>query len=165
MIVAIDVYYTYSNQAKAVAIVFENWQSQQIKKIYNQKFSYVEEYEPGNFYKRELPCIKKVLSLIEEEYEYIIIDGYVSLGSKKLPGLGAHLWNYLKNKKPIIGVAKNYFKDTPENCSLFRGKSKKPLYITSIGIELDIAKTCILKMSGKNRIPDLLKAVDLESKK
>ena len=63
-------------------------------------------------------------------------------------------------KKAIIGVAKNFFKDTPHNCEILRGKSQKPLFITSIGIDLIDAKQNILKMSGEHRLPDLIKKVD-----
>jgi len=43
---------------------------------------------------------------------------------------------------------------------IFRGKSTNPLYITSEGIELEIAADLILNMHGIYRIPTLLKKVD-----
>ncbi len=61
-------------------------------------------------------------------------------------------------------MAKNYFKDTPEDSVIFRGQSQKPLYITSIDIPLNIAKESIIKMYGDHRIPDLIKKIDLETR-
>ena len=75
-----------------------------------------------------------------------------------------YLWQSLTTKIPVIGVAKNYFKDTPKACEILRGQSLKPLYITTIGIDLEQAKQYILEMSGQHRIPTLLKLVDQKSR-
>ena len=61
-------------------------------------------------------------------------------------------------------MAKNYFKDTPEDCVVLRGKSQKPLYITSIDIPLNVAKENIMQMYGNHRIPNLIKQIDLKSR-
>ena len=65
-------------------------------------------YIPGSFYKRELPCILSLLSDINETVDTIIVDGYVSLGSR--PGLGQHIKDEIEPRVAVIGVAKNYFK-------------------------------------------------------
>lgn len=122
----------------------------------------IEPYEPGSFYKRELPCILAILQKISEDIEVIVIDGYVTLGEKEKPGLGTHLFNHLEGEIPIIGVAKNRFTNTPDQCALLRGASKKPLFITCLGIDLVDAKQCIQNMHGQHRIPTLLKLVDSE---
>ena len=57
-------------------------------------------------------------------------------------------------------MAKNEFRDTPEQCHILRGQSLKPLFITSIGIDLKLAENNISAMSGKHRIPIMLKEVD-----
>ena len=71
-----------------------------------------------------------------------------------------HLYDSLQKKVPVIGVAKNPFKDVNVESELLRGNSLKPLYITSVGYPLSQAKKCISLMAGKNRIPSLLKKVD-----
>lgn len=83
MIIAIDVFYKSACQAKVVAILFDDWYSQNIKRVYSIDLENISEYKSGEFYKRELPCIVQLLELIEEEYDYIIIDGYVYLGAEK----------------------------------------------------------------------------------
>jgi len=58
-------------------------------------------------------------------------------------------------------VAKTNFASNKENkVELLRGKSMKPLYITSIGIDIEEAKENISKMSGEYRFPTLLKELD-----
>jgi endonuclease V-like protein UPF0215 family len=47
---------------------------------------------------------------------------------------------------------------------LLRGSSMRPLYITSIGIDLDYATELIKNMKGNNRIPTLLKTLDTLTK-
>lgn len=164
MIVVIDVFYKLQNKAKAVAILFDDWESQEIKKVYTIDIEHVADYVSGEFYKRELPCILQLLEHVEENYSYIVVDGYVYLGAEKKAGLGQHLWNSLSAKKPIIGVAKNYFKDTPKECFVLRGRSEKPLYVTAIGLPLQSAVESIIKMYGEHRMPYMLKAVDLQSR-
>ena len=79
--------------------------------------------------------------------------------------MGGHLHQHLKSRIPIIGVAKTNFASL-ENSKrhLLRGKSLSPLYITSIGIDLDEATELIKYMSGPNRIPTLLKTLDTLTK-
>ena len=93
--------------------------------------------------------------------DIIVIDGFVQLNAKSKPGLGMHLFNALKGKVPVIGVAKNPFRGISEDSELLRGGSSKPIYITSVGIPLDKAKEHVNSMSGKSRIPMLLKKVDM----
>lgn len=87
----------------------------------------------------------------------MIIDGYIDPGNK--PGLGRHLWRTLGEKVIVIGVAKTFFKGT-ETVKVFRGRSRRPLYITSAGIDTFEAASLIEKMPGNFRIPDMLKLVD-----
>jgi len=158
---AIDVHYEGS-AAVAAGILFPTWSSDEIYRTIIKKVSDVAPYEPGSFYKRELPCILKVLEEVTEKLDVIIIDGFVMLGNhnEESDGLGMHLYNSLNNSIPIIGVAKKAFVDTPTECEVYRGGSNKPLYITSIGINLVDAKKYISKMHGKHRNPTLLKKVD-----
>jgi deoxyribonuclease V len=154
------VYYHDDNTATAAGILFSDWQSTEIEQIVIKQLDNIECYQPGSFYKRELPCILSLLDEVKQELEMIIIDGYITLGTSKKPGLGMHLYESLNKSTPVIGIAKNEFTDTPKECRLYRGNSKTPLYISSIGIPLSAAKSLVAKMHGKYRIPTLLKKVD-----
>ena len=165
MKLAIDVYYFNENNTKAVGVCFQEWESPEPAEIFTNNLDNAEKYEPGNFYKRELPCIIKLLELINtENIDVIIIDGYVYLEDMSIPGLGLHLYNAIERKIPIIGVAKTYYHTNIAE-KILRGKSKTPLYITSAGMEAGEAAGCIKNMYGDYRIPKLLQLLDRETKR
>ena len=159
MNLAIDVYYR-DDTAIVAGITFSSWRvckPNQELVIHVSKFG---GYQPGQFYKRELPCMLELLKQIEPLPSCIVIDGYVYLGADKKPGLGKHLYDALNTQSAIIGVAKNRFGDTPIEAELIRGNSTRPLYITSVGINQVKAKQLISSMCGEYRLPTLLKRVD-----
>lgn len=157
MIAAIDVHYKYDSSATAAAVVFSVFSDSEAFRTYVSRIKKVETYVPGQFYKRELPCLLAILGMIEEEIDTVIIDGYVDLGGK--PGLGRYLWEAQDCKKIIIGVAKKHFRGS-DAVKLYRGKSRQPLFITSAGIEPLKAAGLIEQMHGNNRLPALLKLAD-----
>ncbi|WP_151803524.1 endonuclease V [Acinetobacter guillouiae] len=159
MILAIDVAYT-DNSAQVAGVVFESWASSVVLNHYLITIKPIADYESGQFYKRELPCILTLLDLVQEPIDMIVIDGYVYLGAEQTAGLGQHLYTVLVDKIPVIGVAKNEFRGTPKEFEILRGQSVKPLYVSAIGIELAQAKHNVQSMYGKYRIPELLKQVD-----
>ena len=63
-----------------------------------------------------------------------------------------------KNEKERL--AKKAFKEISDYFAIYRGKSNKPLYVTSEGMEIDTAKKLVSTMSGRFRVPTLLKRVD-----
>ncbi|HWJ26524.1 MAG TPA: endonuclease V [Flavisolibacter sp.] len=158
---AVDVYYN-NNTAKAIAILFKNWQDENPAQIISKSLSDIQPYEPGSFYKRELPCIMALLESIDiNQLELIIIDGYVYLDDQNRLGLGGHLYQSLDKVVPIIGVAKTKFHNNTKNVKeIKRGLSKRPLFVSSIGMDIDSAADYIQSMSGDHRIPDLLKQLD-----
>ncbi len=165
MILAFDTYY-FDSKAKTVCLSFSNWTENKTYQVDSEIIDGIEEYTSGEFYKRELPCI---LSLLEKlpfkDIEAIIIDGFVYLDDNNKLGLGGYLYEILKHKIPIIGVAKNNFATIIVNKrQLLRGKSIKPLFITAIGINIEIATELIRNMEGENRIPTLLKTLDTLTK-
>ena len=159
MILAVDVDYR-DGIAHIAGVAFTDWSDVEPSATYTSELSGIEAYEPGNFFKRELPCILKLLEEHELAPECIIIDGFVYLDGEKEQGLGKHLYDALDDKAVIIGVAKRRFNTTPESCEVYRGQSSKPLYVTAEGVAVDVAKAHIASMHGEYRIPDLLKMAD-----
>src|SRR6185436_3010478 len=88
-------------------------------------------YEPGQVYKRELPLLLAVIP-VDLPITFAVLDGYACLGPDRTPGLGAHLYDALSCRFPVIGVATTAFADTPSE-EVLRGRSERPLYVTSIG--------------------------------
>lgn len=161
MILAFDTYY-FEDSAKTIGLQFENWSDSSYSKIFEESLSNIDKYVSGEFFKRELPCILSLIRQIDlSKCKAIIIDGYVYLDDENHYGLGAHLFEKLENKIPIIGVAKNNFKNIVNlKIEIFRGASLKPLFITSAGMDVREASELIKNMYGKYRIPELLKKVD-----
>lgn len=163
MILAVDVDYR-DGGASIAGIAFENWQDVREISVFRSILDDIEDYIPGQFYRRELPCILKLIEEHQIATDSIVIDGFVYLDGKSRPGLGKHLYDALQGRISVLGVAKRPFKGIARECELYRESSKKPLYITSIGMSLSDAKHHIKSMHGKYRIPDLLKKADQLSK-
>jgi len=159
MKLAVDVQYQ-QNSAIVAGILFEDWGSNEVARTLTVELADIEPYEPGAFYKRELPCILELLKHVTEELTVIVIDGFVTLGIDESDGLGMHLYRSLNARVPVIGVAKKAFLGTPETYEVYRGDSSKPLLVSSVGISLSEAKRLIETMHGKHRIPTLLKRAD-----
>jgi len=159
MILAVDVQY-YDDHAIAAGVLFEDWDSTFVKQEITCRLesSQYGEYVPGEFYKRELPCIEAVIDAIGWLPGIIVIDGYVDLGEKD--GLGRHLCRAHSRMAEIVGVAKSRFVNN-DAVELTRGDAR-PLYITSSGemFNNEEAAACIALMAGPYRIPTLLKRAD-----
>lgn len=149
-----------NNHAYAAGVVFHDWSDDKPEQTCVSHITSVAKYVPGEFYKRELPCILQLLTENDLQPDCIIIDGYVYLDGSSKPGLGWHLYQALGRKVAIIGVAKSSFSAIDAAFGISRGGSIKPLYITSIGIDQTTAQASITGMHGKFRIPTLLKLVD-----
>lgn len=166
MIYLFDSYYTKGFVTTACIGITE-WRSEDVEfeKINHSEIT--SEYVSGQFYRRELPRILELLKGVKlKNNDFVVIDGYVYLDDLETKGLGGYLFEKLGNSIPVIGVAKNRYKSIGENCiELLRGKSRKPLYITSAGIKVVEASEKILSMRGEFRIPKMLKAVDTMSRK
>lgn len=163
MKVVVDVDYRDGDTyAVASAIVFSNWGDSSPLETVSIRISPVAPYEPGSFYKRELPCVLKVLTAISEKRKEsiseIVVDGYVWLGQDH-PGLGYKLYEALNKTIPVIGVAKTHFKGS-DGVQVMRGQSQSPLYVTAEGTDVNEAANHIRHMHGLFRIPTLLKTVD-----
>lgn len=111
-------------------------------------------YEPGNFYRRELPMLVDFLST--REVTGVLVDGFVWLGPDR-KGLGAHLHDALGC--PVIGVAKRGFHEADRVAvPVLRGGSERPLWVTQIGV-VDAAGI-VGAMHGPWRNPTLCKRAD-----
>jgi deoxyribonuclease V len=164
MLLALDVHYREIG-SKAVGVLFD-WGSEQPQEIITSYIDSVAEYTPGEFYKRELPCLLKIIDKIDlNQLEAIIIDGYVYIDNEKKYGLGGILWETLNKQIPIIGVAKtSFFRNKETVIEVTRGESIKPLFVSAIGFDLELAALKIKKMHGSYRIPSILKQLDTETK-
>ncbi len=156
--ICVDVQYA-DLTAKVAGVLFRDWADPQPIHEITISTAVLAEYEPGAFYKRELPCILELLAQLPTTPALIIIDGYVWLGHER-PGLGYHLFTALEGKVPVIGVAKNHFHGIDDACALLRGTSQRPLFVTSEGMDAGEAMRGIEAMHGAHRVPTLIKRAD-----
>ena len=146
--------------AVAACVLFREWDDGEPAGELVRVIERVEEYVPGQFYKRELPCLLAVLSGVTEPLDTILIDGYVWLHDEKTPGLGGYLFEALASQVPIIGVAKTRFLSATTARAVKRGDSDRPLFVTAAGLTAEEAAECVGRMHGSYRLPTLLKRVD-----
>ncbi|WKB53452.1 endonuclease V [Eleftheria terrae] len=159
MMMAVDVDYREPG-AVVAGVSFEHWEDAVPLHEHVASLAEVAPYEPGAFYKRELPCLLALLRQAGELPQLLLVDGYVHLGAEQRDGLGIHLWRALHGRVPVIGVAKTAFAGTPAEAALLRGDSARPLFISAAGIALAEARECVARMHGRHRLPTLLKRVD-----
>lgn len=161
MIYAFDTYY-FDDKARTACVAFHDWADAEPAGIYVRFRNDVEVYESGEFFRRELPCILDVLAEIDlQDGDVIVVDGYVTLNDEGKLGLGGYLYRELGGRIAVIGVAKTLFNQpNSKRMALERGGSKKPLYITAEGMDLQEAYDNICGMHGEYRMPTLLKKMD-----
>src|SRR5262245_35099826 len=98
----LDAYYTDS-AASAACVLFQSWDAAAPLQVLTLRQGAAQAYEPGAFYKRELPLLLAVLELMERPPRTVIVDGYVWLDGGR-PGLGAMLYGALGERVPVVGV-------------------------------------------------------------
>lgn len=161
MILAIDVHYKETT-AKAVGALIQHWEDAVAQQYIIKYLDEVEEYVPGAFYKRELPCILEIVKAIDLRHlSFIVIDGFVVLNDSGKPGLGAYVYESIQQQVPVIGVAKtNFHLNEQHVIPVLRGASANPLYVTAVGTDVKQAAAHIKNMHGEFRLPTVLKELD-----
>ena len=161
MILALDVHYDEpADRAVAAGVAFDDWRAAAASATFVTPVAGVAPYVPGQFYRRELPCLLALLAGHALRPACLVVDGFVHLDAAGTPGLGQHLFDALGGATPVIGVAKTSFARTDARFELRRGASVKPLYVTAAGMRLDEAKAHVAAMHGEHRMPTLLTLVD-----
>lgn len=163
MFACVDVGY-HATHAMAACVVFDQWTDEAPHSEHAIPIATVEPYEPGAFYRRELPCLLRVLADVHVPLDVIIVDGFVWLDADQ-PGLGAHLHDALERRTAVIGVAKTAYRGNTVAVPVLRGLSTNPLHITAVGISVAEAADHIRTMHGAHRIPTLLGHVDRLSRR
>ncbi|WP_275902416.1 endonuclease V [Myxococcus eversor] len=158
MLACVDVDYR-DDVTVAACVLFRDWADASETAHHVDRGPPAAAYEPGQFYRRELPHLLRVLALVPEQLEAIVVDGYVWLGQDK-PGLGAHLYEALGRAVPVIGVAKTSFHSSDVALPVLRGQSQRPLFVSAVGLSTPTAVEYIQRMHGPSRMPTLLGRVD-----
>lgn len=177
-IICLDVDYRASSSV-AAAVVFHDWSdAASSHEVVHRADAPPADYQPGQFYLRELPHLLAVLELATRSWSepprLLLVDGFVWLedapaapasdeGALPTPGLGAHLHRALADRGhavPVIGVAKRPYRLANRAVPVVRGQSAAPLWVTAVGVSVEEAAAAVAAMHGEHRLPTLLKRVD-----
>jgi len=157
-IACLDVHYA-DPRAAAACVVLPSWQASKPEECVVRTIDNVMPYEPGAFYRRELPCIQEALNALSLVPEILVVDGYVWLGQGK-KGLGAYLFDARGSLGAVIGIAKTRFIGAEPVGEVFRGRSQRPLFVSAVGMDLAEACAHVEEMHGKFRVPWAMSEVD-----
>jgi deoxyribonuclease V len=119
----------------------------------------VEPYQPGQFWRRELPPLRVALDGLAN-MNLLIIDGYADLDPNGWPGLGARARAREEFDVPVIGVAKSAFRAATHAIAILRGTSARPLYVKAAGMPRADAADLVQHMADPHRMPDALRRAD-----
>lgn len=169
----IDVSYKDLNAFCSAVIVNKN--TLEITEILNEKSIVKYSYIPGLFMLREAEPLLKILKLLKNPYDLVLIDGHGILHPRKC-GLASYIGIMID--KPTIGVAKkllcgsiledNYIEYNNTILGYRISKNgKKEIYV-SVGhkISLETAIDIIKKLTKESEfIPEPLRIADINSKK
>lgn len=156
-LICLDVDYRGDHSCTGWAL-FQDWSDAAPTQEGRVIHSGVADYEPGAFYRRELPPLLHALETLGTVPDGVIVDGFCWLAAER-PGLGVHLWEALGRRGWVVGVAKTSFQGHP-GLPVVRGNTSKPLWVTACGVEPQWAADRIQSMHGPYRSPTLLKRVD-----
>ena len=155
MICCVDVDYQPAC-VTAACVGFTAWTDERAAlEIVARSFETPPPYEPGAFFKREMPYLTGVLARMPA-VDAIVVDGYVWLGRDR-PGLGKRLHD--ATGVPVIGLAKTGFAGA-DAIEIVRGRGARPLLLTAVGIDPQAAAEHVRRMHGEHRIPTLIKRAD-----
>jgi deoxyribonuclease V len=155
-----DVAYADTGQAYAAGLGFDGFDAAAPRWEGGVLVPTTAPYEPGAFYRRELPCL---LALIDAARgagfspQALLVDGYASFGIPGRTALGEHLAR--STGLPVVGVAKTAFAGASHR-EVLRGGSVQPLYVTTVEMDLERAAEAVRAMHGAHRLPEMLARVD-----
>ena len=157
LFVATDVHYPETGGARAAAVVYADAAFSRLAQDRIELVPEVQPYQPGQFYRRELPPLHAVLDGLTK-MALLVVDGYADLDPDGRPGLGSHA--HEEFGVPVIGVAKTAFRTATHAIPVRRGTSSRPLYVTAAGMPRADAAELVKGMAGQYRLPDALRRVD-----
>jgi deoxyribonuclease V len=169
MMLAVDVAYREADDgthARAAGLVFGAWSDERALDEIVVTLDDIAPYEPGAFFRRELPCIRAVLDAARakgHDIVLLVVDAYVDLAPPDAPhprrGLGRVVHDELH--VDVVGVAKTRFTGSGA-VEILRGESKSPLFITAASAAFDAKEAArnVKAMHGAHRLPTLLSRVD-----
>ena len=159
MHVCLDVAYR-GDRAWVAGVLFRRWHDAEAEAVRVASVRGVRPYVAGRFYERELPCLMAWIEDLDFRPQTILVDAHVRLDAAGRLGLGGYLYRHLGGTVPVVGVAKTPFDGLNDALPVWRGVSRRPLWVTAMGIDEASAARRVRSMHGVHRLPTLLKLAD-----
>ena len=154
---AADVHYLSTGGARAAAVLAADAAFAHMLAERTAVIPRVPPYQPGEFYLRELPPLRAVLTDLSE-LDLVVAGGYADLDPGGRPGPGAHA--HAESGIPVTGVAKSRFRTATHAVPVLRGSPARPLFVTAAGMPAADAANLVRRMAGRYRLPDALRRAD-----
>jgi deoxyribonuclease V len=142
-------------QAVAAGAVIKGWDAKAAEQMFVGRFEARRRYQPGAFYKRELPLLLPLISNVDAPIGVIVIEGYVLAQSRRAAGPRRASFRKLGFRIPVIGVAKTQYRADTWSIPIRRAGSERPSFVTSAGMDQEEAAACIRNMHRDHRIPTI----------
>ena len=160
MLACLDVCYR-DPLAFGAGVLFESWEARAPLRGWTLRVEGVAPYVPGQFYRREMPCLLSLLAELPGLPDIVLVDAYVWLGGEAHPGLGARLHEALERRAAVVGVAKTRYRGAEPVEIVKRGRSRSPLYVSAAGFPLAEAAAGVARMHGRGRLPLMIRRADV----
>jgi deoxyribonuclease V len=147
----------HGDGAWAAAVSFEEWDAREATRTYTSRIEQLPKPARGELDLRDLACVMQLLREHKLEPDTIVIDGAVHLDASDTPGLGRHLYDALGGRVAIIGMSTKAMPGLPAQFEVYREEEARPVFVTSVGVDLGAAKVRVRGMHGKRRVPTLMK--------
>jgi deoxyribonuclease V len=157
VVAAVDVHYPACGGGRAAAVLATDAAFERVVAERVATVSEVLPYRPGEFYLRELPPLRMLLTSMDPP-RLLVVDGYADLDPDGRPGLGGYV--HAEFGMPVIGVAKSPFRTATHALPVLRGASARPLLVTAAGLPRADAADLVRHMAGRFRVPDALRRAD-----
>ena len=160
MLVSVDVDYR-PDATVAACVLFRDWGDAAEAAHFVDRGPPAEAYVPGEFYRRELPALLRVLARCLDPLTTVIIDGYVWLGGDERPGPGRAPVRGARAKRARHRRGEDVVSLQPgRGAGAARRQPAAPAGHRSGGGRPGRRPRCIQRMHGPSRLPTLLKRVD-----
>lgn len=142
-------------------VLFTDWPARACEREWTVTVPNVAPYVPGQFYRREMPGLLRLIAELPALPQIVVVDAYAWLGGPEQPGMGARLREALGGRAAVVGVAKTKFRGAGPARVVTRGRSASALYVSAAGMDLEEAAEGVRRMAGRGRLPLMIRKADV----
>lgn len=143
--------------ACAAAVAFDDWDAREPTRTYVTRTSPLEKPVRGQLDLRHLPVLLQLLRDHALQPDTIVLDEAVYADAADTPALGRHLFDVLGGKTAVIGISTKAMPGLTAQYEVHREEEARPVFVTCAGVDIGAAKVRVRAMSGRKRVPALVK--------